>query len=95
MTLEDQRSSNPVDKAWSKNVPVIYDMLKCFNAYTAHQIALDEGDSLAYKVPLRIFRDEDFECLQDPRHVVELMPCNHRTVESVVRAIELIDWTPE
>jgi hypothetical protein len=95
MTLEGQRSSNPVNRVWSKNVPVVYDMLKCFNAYTAHQIALDGGDSLAYKVPLRIFKDEDFECLQDPRHVVELMLCNHRTVVSVVRSIELIGWTSD
>jgi hypothetical protein len=94
MTLEGQRSANPVDRAWSKNVPIVYDMLKCFNAYTAHHIASAEGDSLVYNGPSRIFKDEDFECLQDAKHVAKLTWSDHRTIE-LVSTIKLIVWTSD
>ncbi|KAF7164505.1 hypothetical protein CNMCM6106_001023 [Aspergillus hiratsukae] len=95
MARECRESANPADWAWSKNVPVVYDMLKCFNVHIAHQIALEKGDSLVYNGPLRMFKDEDFKCLQDAKHVVELMRSDRRTVESVVSTIELIDWTSD
>ncbi|KAB8212907.1 hypothetical protein BDV33DRAFT_99763 [Aspergillus novoparasiticus] len=92
MSHECQASENPVDKAWSKNVPIVYDMLKCFNMHTAHQMLLDKGDNLVYGGPLRLFKDEDFECLQDAKAVVQLMWSDHRTVESVLSSIELDQW---
>jgi hypothetical protein len=95
MTMECERSANPVNWAWSKNVPVVYDMLKCFNVHTAHLIALQKGDSLVYNGPLRVFKDQDFKCLQDARHVMQLMQTDYRAVESVVSTIELIDWTSD
>jgi hypothetical protein len=70
-------------------------MLKCFNVRTAHLIALQKGDSLVYNGPLRVFKDQDFKCLQDARHVMQLMRTDYRAVESVVSTIELIDWTSD
>lgn len=99
MWVEESRecceSANPAYRAWSKNVPAVYDMLKCFNVHTAHQIALEKADSLAYNGPLRMFKDEDFECLQDARHILQLVRTDHRAVESVVSTIVLIDWTSD
>ena len=41
MTRECQVSKKLVDRAWSKNVPVVYNMLKSFNVDTAHKISLE------------------------------------------------------
>ncbi|KAH3504657.1 hypothetical protein KXV55_004809, partial [Aspergillus fumigatus] len=55
-------------------------MLKHFNVHTAQQIALEKGDSLVYNGPLRMSKDEDFKCLQNARHVLQLVRTDHRTV---------------
>lgn len=90
LLYETQKSQNPADRAWSKNVPAVYKMLKWFNVETAHQILLDKAeDDFYYAGPLRIFNDEDFECLRDADAVVQLMWDDHRTVESVVSQMQL------
>lgn len=90
---ERQKSENPADSAWSKNVPAIYNMLKSFNVETAHQILLDKADDdFCYNGPLRLFSEKDFECLRDAEAVVQLMWNDHRTVESVVSQIELTEF---
>jgi hypothetical protein len=92
MSLECRKSQNPADSAWSKNVPVVYDILKWFNVETAHQILLDKGDHFIYNGPLLVFKDEDFACLRNAEAVVELVWEDHRTVESVVSSIKLDQW---
>lgn len=68
---ECRKSERPVDSAWSKNVPIVYDMLKWFNVETAHQILLDKADGdFCYNGPLRLFNEKDFECLRDAEAVV-------------------------
>jgi hypothetical protein len=42
-----------------------------------------------------MFKDEDFKCLRDAKHVVELMRSDRRTVESVITTIDLIGWTSD
>jgi hypothetical protein len=37
----ERGNANSDDRAWSKNVRIVYDMLKCFNVHTAHQITLE------------------------------------------------------
>jgi hypothetical protein len=68
-------------------VPVVYNILKYFNVHTAHQISLEDGDSLIDNGPLQIFKDEDFKYLQYANHVMELMRSDRPTVKSVVSTI--------
>jgi hypothetical protein len=92
MPLECRKSDNPINRAWSRNVPVIYNMLKWFNTYTAHKIHLDKGKAFVYSGPLRLFNDKRFECLRDAEAVVELMWEDHRTVESIIAELELVEF---
>ncbi|KAJ6003565.1 hypothetical protein N7522_006257 [Penicillium canescens] len=93
MTEEDRKSQNPVDSAWSKNVPFVYNMLKWFNVETAHQAALEkEDDDFLYSGSLRLFEDKEFVCLRDAEAVVQLIWDDHRTVESVIAQIQLIQY---
>ncbi|PKX96265.1 uncharacterized protein P174DRAFT_364242, partial [Aspergillus novofumigatus IBT 16806] len=87
-----RKSQDPAHNAWSKNVPVVYDILKWFIVETAHQILFDKGDNFVYNGPLLLFKDEHFECLRNAEAVVELVWEDHRTVESVVSSIELDQW---
>ncbi|KAJ5111687.1 hypothetical protein NUU61_001317 [Penicillium alfredii] len=93
MPGEHHKSENLADSAWSKNVTAIYNMLKCFNMETAHQILLDKADDDFYcNGPLRPFSEKDFECLRDAAAVAQVLLKDHRTIESVISQIELTEF---
>jgi hypothetical protein len=75
---------------WLNNVPLVYEMLDRFNAYTSHSMSLSTpDDELYYDVPLRLFSKMDFECLKNASSVMELFYKQDKAVRNVVSEIRL------
>lgn len=77
-------------QVWANNVPLVYEMLDRFNAYTSHLKSLSTpDDELYYDGPLRLFNKMDFECLKNASSVMELFYKKDKAVRDVVLEIRL------
>lgn len=86
-----EKSNDLFSHVWLNNVPLLYEMLRCFNVYTFHLKSLSTlDDELYYDGPLRSFKTEGFECLRNASSVLSLFLEKGKTVRCVVSGIRLI-----